>query len=185
MKTVILDRDGVINKNPPDMGYVTNLSDFSFIPNSLQAIRDLSQHGYHVFIATNQAGIGKGIFTESQLAIIHDRMQSEIEKVGGKIIKVYYCPHHPESGCDCRKPKPGMLLKAVHDYDLNSSNIYFIGDSITDIEAGRHAGITPILVLSGHGLTSYNRYVKPNSTMKHQPYKIFTNLYTASRWLIR
>ena len=113
MKAVFLDRDGVINRNPPDNGYVCQWSDFTFIPNVLHAIRGLCQNGYHIFVVTNQAGIGKGIYTEQQLADIHSRMLSEIEDNGGKISKVYYCPHHPNAKCKCRKPEPGLLLQGA------------------------------------------------------------------------
>ena len=186
MKTVFLDRDGVINRNPPDNGYVCNWADFTFIPNALEAIRYLTQNGYHIFLATNQAGIGKGIFTEQQLTEIHLQMRTEIETAGGHIHKIYYCPHHPDAECECRKPKPGMLLRAAHEHNINVSNTFFIGDSITDIQAAHSARVLPILVLTGHGRDSYNRYINSDSTAKTgKPNKIFTNLYTASRWLIQ
>lgn len=186
MKTIFLDRDGVINRNPPDWGYVCNWTDFTFLPNALEAIRNLTQSGFRIFVATNQAGIGRGIFTEQQLTDIHHKMLNEIENAGGHIDKVYYCPHHPDAECECRKPKPGMLLQAAHEYDVDMSNSYFIGDSITDIQAARNAGASSILVLTGHGRDSYNHYINSDSNDKtHEPDKIFTNLYTASRWIIQ
>ena len=185
MKAVILDRDGVINKNPPNRGYVCNWNDFIFLPNALAAIRDLSQNGYRPFIVTNQAGIGRGIFTEQQLLDIHHRMLAEIENAGGQISKIYYCPHAPDAACDCRKPKPGMLLQAALEHNFDVSNTYFIGDSITDLQAARSADATPILVLTGHGRETYKRYVNANPTIRTcLPDKIFTNLWTASRWLL-
>ncbi|MDE0315051.1 MAG: D-glycero-beta-D-manno-heptose 1,7-bisphosphate 7-phosphatase [Candidatus Poribacteria bacterium] len=186
MKTVFLDRDGVINKNPPDYGYVRNWREFVFLPNALAAIRDLTHNGYRIIVVTNQAGIGKGIYTEQHLADIHCRMLAEIEEAEGQICKVYYCPHHPEAGCKCRKPEPGMLIQAAREHDIDVSKTYFIGDSITDMQAARSASALPILVLTGHGRDSYNRYSNSDSTTKiSKPEKIFTNLYTASRWLIR
>ena len=186
MKTVILDRDGVINKNPPDRGYVCNWNDFTFLPNALEAIRDLTQDGYHIFVATNQAGIGKGIFTKQQLSNIHHQMLEEIEEEGGQIYNIYYCPHHPDAGCECRKPKPGMLLQAAQEHDFEVSNSFFIGDSFTDMQAARSADASPILVLTGHGRKTYEQYINIDSTMNtYKPDKIFTNLYTASRWLLR
>ncbi len=184
MKTVILDRDGVINRNPPDRGYVCNWIDFTFLPNALEAIRDLTQNGYRIFVATNQAGIGRGIFTEQQLTEIHHKMLNEIQDAGGHIDKIYYCPHHPDDGCECRKPQPGMLLRAAREHNFDVSQTFFIGDSITDIQAAQSAGASPILVLTGHGQDSYNRYISSDSTTKtYKPDKIFTNLFTAMRWI--
>ncbi len=185
MKTVLLDRDGVINKNPPDNGYVCNWKDFAFLPNSQKAIKKLTDHGYEIYIVTNQAGIGRGIFSEQQLADVHRQMLVEIEKFGGKIKKIYYCPHHPNDNCNCRKPKPGMLMRASHEYNFNLSETFFIGDSISDIQAAQSAGVSPILVLTGHGYNSYQHYMIPHLTNKtSKPDWIFTNLYTVSHWIV-
>lgn len=189
MKTVFLDRDGVINQSPPNMGYVQKWSEFSFIPNARKAIRGLTQSGYRIIVVTNQAGIGRGLFTEENLRDIHTRMVSEIVETGGRIDAVYYCPHHPNAGCECRKPKPGMLTRAGREHNIELSSAYLIGDSTTDIEAGQRAGTQTSLVLTGLGQESYHHYIniKPcGRTDKngHPPDKIFTNLYTATRWLI-
>ena len=189
MKTVFLDRDGVINQSPPNMGYVQRWSEFSFIPNARKAIRGLTQSGYRIIVVTNQAGIGRGLFTEENLRDIHTRMVSEIVETGGRIDAVYYCPHHPNAGCECRKPKLGMLTRAGREHNIELSSAYLIGDSTTDIEAGQRAGTQTSLVLTGLGQESYHHYIntKPcGRTDKngHPPDKIFTNLYTATRWLI-
>ena len=188
MKTVFLDRDGVINQSPPNMGYVQKWSEFSFIPNSQKAIRELTQSGYRIIVVTNQSGIGRGLFTEKDLKDIHSQMVSEITKTGGSIDAVYYCPHHPEAGCECRKPKPGMLTRAAREHNIELSSAYLIGDSITDIMAGQRAGTKTLLVLTGLGQESYHHYIntKPSGRAnkdEHRPEKIFTNLYTATRWL--
>lgn len=185
MKTVILDRDGVINKNPPNNGYVCNWKDFTFLPNSKNAIKKLTDYGYEIFIATNQAGIGRGIFSEQQLAEVHRQMLVEIKTAGGQIKKIYYCPHHPNENCDCRKPRPGMLIRASQEYNFNLSDTFFIGDSISDIQAAQSAGVSSILVLTGHGFNSYQHYLIPNLTYKTpKPDMIFTNLYTVSQWIV-
>ena len=189
MKIVFLDRDGVINRNPPNMGYVRNWSEFSFIPNARKAIRELTQNGYRIIVVTNQAGIGRGLFSEEDLTDIHARMVSEIAAAGGRIDAIYYCPHHPDAGCACRKPKPGMLIRAGREHNIELSSAYLIGDSITDIEAGQRAGTRALLVLTGLGQKSYHHYIntKPCGGADqngHRPEKIFTNLYTATRWLI-
>ncbi len=184
MKTIFLDRDGVINENPPNRGYVCNWNGFSFLPNALQAINILTVSGFRIFLITNQAGIGKGIFTVQQLSDIHQRMLKEMNRNGGEIAKIYYCPHHPDDGCPCRKPKPGMLKNAANEYGFDISDTFFIGDSMSDIIAAQSAGASPILVLTGHGRDTYNCYIKSNSNNKtRMPDKIFTNLYSASRWL--
>lgn len=186
MKTLILDRDGVINENPPNRGYVCDWNDFTFIPNALEGIRDLTQNDYCIYVATNQAGIGKGIYTEKQLTGIHHLMLSYIEEDGGSIDKIYYCPHHPNAGCECRKPNPGMLLQASQENAFDISKTCFIGDSYTDIQAAWNAGAHPILVLTGHGQETYKYYINTDSiTNLYRPKKIFTNLYSAAQWLIR
>ena len=189
MRTVFLDRDGVINRNPPNMGYVQSWSEFSFIPNARKAIRELTQNGYRIIVVTNQAGIGRGLFTEENLTDIHARMVSEIVETGGRIDAIYYCPHHPNAGCECRKPKPGMLTRAVREHNIELSSAYLIGDSTTDIEAGQRVGTQTLLVLTGLGQESYHHYIKTKPCGRadkngHRPEKIFTNLYTATRWLI-
>ncbi len=184
MKTVFLDRDGVINLNPPNKGYVCNWTEFTFIQNALNAVACLFRSGFNIYIVTNQAGIGRGIITEKQLTQIHVNMIYEIESNGGFIQQVYYCPHHPDDNCDCRKPKPGMLHKAAKDHKIDLSKSFLIGDSLTDIEAAMTAGVIPILVLTGHGRDSYRFYTEHAfSPNLHNPAKIFTNLYSASRWL--
>ncbi|RKU29744.1 D-glycero-beta-D-manno-heptose-1,7-bisphosphate 7-phosphatase [Candidatus Poribacteria bacterium] len=189
MKTVFLDRDGVINRNPPNMGYVRRWSEFHFIPNARKAIRELTENGYRIVVVTNQSGIERGLFSEESLTNTHSRMLAEISKAGGTIDAVYYCPHHPDTGCECRKPKPGMLMRAAREHHIELSSAYLIGDSVTDIEAGQRAGTKTFLVLTGLGQKSYHHYIntKPcQHTDKNGyfPEKIFTNLYSATRWLI-
>jgi histidinol-phosphate phosphatase family protein len=188
MKTIFLDRDGVINRNPPNKGYVRKWAEFTFIPNARKAIRELTESGYRIIVITNQAGIGRGLYSEQSLADIHSRMVDEISKTGGTIDAVYYCPHHPDAGCECRKPKPGMLIRAAREHNIELSNAYLIGDVPTDIEAGQRVGTTTLLVLTGLGQESYSHYINTKPCRRadkngHRPDKIFTNLYTATRWL--
>lgn len=185
MKVVFLDRDGVININPHNNGYVCNWNEFSFIQNALNAVSHLVQSGFQVFIITNQAGIGRGLFTDEQLTDTHSKMIKEIESYGGFIEKIYHCPHHPDDNCECRKPKPGMLYKASSEHNIDLSKTFFIGDSIKDIDAAGTAGAIPILVLTGHGRESYRFYTEHAFYAGfYKPARIFTNLYSASRWLI-
>ena len=185
MNTVLLDRDGVINQNHLNSGYICNWSEFVFINNSLKAISILSQNGFNIYIVTNQSGIGRGMFTEKQLSETHTRMIEAIQRTGGHIEKIYYCPHHPDDNCHCRKPKPTMLHQVANDYNVDLSRTHFIGDSATDIQAAISAEAIPILVLTGHGKRTFKAYEKQDHTNTlTKPHKIFTNLYTATQWLV-
>lgn len=189
-KTIFLDRDGVINHHPSYMGYVQMWAEFNFIPSARSAIRDLTKNGYRIFVITNQAGIGRGLYSEETLKDIHCRMITEISDAGGAIEAVYYCLHHPDAGCECRKPRPGMLKRAAQEHDIDLSRAYFIGDSTTDIQAGRRARTKTILVLTGYGGESYHKYINAEyyrcrNREECHPDRIFTNLYTATRWLLK
>ena len=190
MKTIFLDRDGVINHNPPNRGYVRKWGEFTFIPNAREAIRELSENGYRIIVITNQSGIGRGLYSEEDVVDIHSKMVSEISKAGGTIDAVYYCPHHPDAGCECRKPKPGMLARAACEHNVELSSACLIGDWITDIEVGQRVGATTFLVLTGLGQESYYHYIHTKPCLRadengHRPDKIFTNVYTATRWLLK
>jgi D-glycero-D-manno-heptose 1,7-bisphosphate phosphatase len=145
-KIIFLDRDGVINKKAPKADYVKKWEEFEFLPGSIEGIRLLSQHGYDIFIISNQAGIARGMMTEEDLEIIHENMNIEIEKHGGKITKIYFCPHGWDDGCECRKPKPGMFFQAAREYHINLKHSIFIGDDERDMQAGNTAGIKSVLI---------------------------------------
>ncbi|HEV2124453.1 MAG TPA: D-glycero-beta-D-manno-heptose 1,7-bisphosphate 7-phosphatase [Chloroflexota bacterium] len=150
---VFLDRDGVINENL-DGTYVQSWETFRFLPRSVEAIAHLHRAGWPVVVVTNQAGVGKGVMTESALGEIHRRMLGEVEEAGGKIEAVMYCPHRSEEGCACRKPQPGLLRQAAAELGLDLDRSVFVGDNITDVEAARAAGCRAILVLTGRGAGS-------------------------------
>ena len=186
MKTLFLDRDGVINRNPPNMGYVRKWSEFDFLPDSKKAIRILTENGYRLIVVTNQSGIGRGLYSEADLADIHARMCRAITEAGGAIQAVYYCPHHPDAGCDCRKPEPGMLVRATREHGVDLASAALIGDTLTDIGAGRRVGIPAYLVLTGLGQQSYRHAIARTPHQdEHGPEKIFTDLYTATQWLVK
>ena len=150
MTTIFLDRDGVINENRSD--YVKSWSEFSFLPGSREAIAALTQAGHRIVVCTNQAGIAKGMISIETIEDIHQRMLAEIVRAGGYIEKVYYCPHGKDTQCECRKPRPGMLLRARDEIGLDLKDAVFVGDSITDVRAGLAAGVQCMLVLTGLGL---------------------------------
>lgn len=150
MSTIFIDRDGVINENRAD--HVKNWAEFRFLDGACEAMAKLTRAGHRLIVCTNQAVIARGIVSISTVEEIHRRMVNEIALAGGHIEKVYYCPHSKEGYCPCRKPRPGMLLRARDELDLDLHNSVFIGDSMSDIQAGLAAGVHPILVLTGLGL---------------------------------
>lgn len=139
-KALFLDRDGVINI---DKGYVYKVEDFVFMDNIFDVSKYYHNKGYLIIIVTNQSGIARGYYTEEDFMILTEWMIGEFSKRHISITNVYHCPHHPDFGgpCDCRKPRPGMLLSAANDYDIDLSESILIGDSSRDIEAGQNAGI--------------------------------------------
>src|SRR6266567_3658579 len=179
MSTIFLDRDGVINENRAD--YVKSWSEFRFLPGSREAIAKLTQAGHRIIVCTNQAGIARGTLTVEAVEDIHHRMIASIYDIGGKIEKVYYCPHDRDGDCSCRKPRPGMLLRARDELDIDLHDAVFIGDSITDIRAGLAAGIHTVLVLSGLGLEQFREH-------HHEvngPFRIGINLMHAAELVLK
>ena len=149
MKLVILDRDGVINEDSD--AFIKSAQEWRAIPGSLEAIARLNSAGFTVAVATNQSGVGRGLFDIDALESIHKRMRSELAALGGKIDALVFCPCHPDDGCDCRKPKPGMLLEIGERFQVPLEKVPFIGDSRRDLEAAQAAGARAILVRTGKG----------------------------------
>ena len=152
-KAVFLDRDGVLNKEMGD--YVRRIEDFHILDN-FDALKKLQEKGYILLVATNQGGLAKGWYTEQELAKMHAELKKQYQEHGVEITDFFYCPHHPDftGDCDCRKPKPGLLLQGIDKYDLDPSLSYFIGDRGRDIEAGTAAGIKGILINSDQPISS-------------------------------
>ncbi|MDD5292179.1 MAG: HAD family hydrolase [Candidatus Omnitrophica bacterium] len=150
-KVIFLDRDGVINKYPGHFKYVTSQKEFKFLRGSKNAISRLSKAGYKLFIVSNQAGVSKGLYSQEILDKMTGDMLKEIRKQGGKIEKVLYCVHQESENCGCRKPKTGLIKKALKlvKGKVDIENSFFIGDSIRDVKTGKSAGCKTILVLSG------------------------------------
>jgi D-glycero-D-manno-heptose 1,7-bisphosphate phosphatase len=149
MKLVILDRDGTINHDSDK--YIKSPAEWRPIAGSLEAIARLTHAGYRVVVATNQSGIARGLFDTSMLVAIHDAMQRAVAQVGGKIDGFFFCPHAADSACDCRKPKPGMLLDIARRFNVSLPDVYMVGDAPRDIQAAANAGARPVLVLTGKG----------------------------------
>lgn len=149
MKLIILDRDGVINYDSDQ--YIKNPDEWKPIPGSLEAIALLCQADYRVVVATNQSGIGRGLFDMSTLNAIHDKMHKACASTGGRIDAVFFCPHNAESNCGCRKPKSGMIKEISERYNMELQGVPSVGDSLRDLEASARLGAQPFLVLTGKG----------------------------------
>jgi D-glycero-D-manno-heptose 1,7-bisphosphate phosphatase len=150
MMAVFLDRDGVINEDRPD--YVKRWDEFAFLPGSLEALRLLREQGCRIIVITNQSIVGRRMVSETELCHIHNKMLKAVAVHGGKIDAIFYCPHSPEEGCACRKPKPGLIYQARDVYSLDLSQTCMIGDSLKDMQCARTAGCgKTILVRTGYG----------------------------------
>ena len=165
MKLVILDRDGVINQD--SASYIKSPDEWKPIAGSLEAIARLTQSGYHVVVATNQSGIGRGLFEMATLNAIHDKMHRAAGQAGGRIDAVFYCPHSQEANCGCRKPKTGLLEEIGQRFGASLKDVPFVGDSKRDLEAAVAVGARPILVLTGKGAKTQREGNLPAGTRVH------------------
>lgn len=149
MKLIVLDRDGVINEDSDD--YIKSVDEWVPIPGSIEAIAALSKAGYTIAVATNQSGISRRLFDEFDLAAMHQKMCDLVEEEGGQISGVFFCPHGPDEGCECRKPGIGLLKQIESEFGTSVAGAPFVGDSAKDLLAAKLAGCQPVLVLTGKG----------------------------------
>ena len=149
MKLVILDRDGTINHDSDQ--HIKSPAEWKPIKGSLEAIARLTQAGWRVVVATNQSGIGRGLFDMATLNAIHDTMHRAVHQAGGRIDAIFFCPHAGDANCECRKPKPGMLLEIAKRMNVQLDGVPMVGDSLRDLQAAAAAGARPVLVLTGKG----------------------------------
>jgi D-glycero-D-manno-heptose 1,7-bisphosphate phosphatase len=175
MKLVILDRDGTINHDSDQ--FVKSATEWRPIEGSIEAIARLTQAGYRIVVATNQSGIARGLFDTSTLIEIHDMLQRAAAQAGGRIDAFFFCPHAADSACDCRKPKPGMLLEIAHRFNVSLPEVYMVGDSQRDLEAAAAAGARPVLVLTGKGRKTEREGNLPRGT------EVFADLAAFARRL--
>lgn len=168
MKLIILDRDGVINFDSDE--YIKSPAEWQPIPGSLQAIARLNQHGYRVAVATNQAAISRGLFDMKTLCAIHHKLHQSAQAVGARIDAIFYCPHAADDQCDCRKPRPGMLLSIGKRFGVSLQGVPMVGDSLRDLQAAIQVGAAPYLVMTGKGEQTLATGGLPPGT------KIFDNL---------
>lgn len=162
MKLIILDRDGVINHDSEQ--FIKSPDEWRPIDGSLEAIARLNQWGWRVVVASNQSGIGRGLFGMDTLNAINDKMVKSLAQVGGRLDAIFFCPHPADSTCDCRKPKPGMLCQIGERFNVDLANVPVVGDSLRDLQAGAAAGARPYLVLTGKGAHTRNLPELPAET---------------------
>lgn len=177
-KPVYIDRDGVINKNRSD--YVKSLEEWIPLPGAVDAITDLSNAGHPVIVITNQSAIARKYCRISDVEEIHRHLISIVRKAGGMITGIYYCPHHPDDGCDCRKPRTGMVDSARSELDLPDGG-YIVGDANSDMELGRRTGLKTVLVLTGRGRDQLKRIVSEDLP---EPWKVTENISSAVKLIL-
>jgi D-glycero-D-manno-heptose 1,7-bisphosphate phosphatase len=148
-RLVILDRDGVVNEDSAE--YIKSVAEWRPIKGSIEAIAALTRAGFRVAVVTNQSGVGRGLLDEATLAAIHERMRGAIRAAGGELAGVYYCPHLPDAGCDCRKPRPGLFLALERDLGVSVRGVPYVGDKLSDVDAAEAVGARPVLVRTGKG----------------------------------
>ncbi|QQS46900.1 MAG: D-glycero-beta-D-manno-heptose 1,7-bisphosphate 7-phosphatase [Acidobacteriota bacterium] len=184
-KAIFLDRDGTINE---EAGYITHPSQVRVYDFAIEAIRMINQADFLAIVTTNQAGIARGVFTEDFLSEIHLLINDTLLRGGARLDAIYFCPHHPHDGfppyrieCDCRKPLPGMLLRAAEDFNIDLTASYMIGDRYRDIQAGHSAGSRSILVRTGYG---EEELTVESGNWPRNPDYVASNLLDATQWIL-
>jgi len=179
-RAVFMDRDGTLNE---EVGYLSRMDQLRIFPRAIEAIRLVNTSGMKAVVISNQSGIARGYFTEDFVRSVHDRINELLGAEGAWIDGFYVCPHHPVHGsgiykldCDCRKPKPGLLLQAAAEMNIDLARSYMIGDMLKDIEAGKKAGARGILVKTGYG---------SNIVRTDMPAYIAEDIFDAVKWILR
>jgi D-glycero-D-manno-heptose 1,7-bisphosphate phosphatase len=178
-KTVFLDRDGVINQDSPD--YIKCWAEFDFIPGSLDAIARLTRGGCCVIVITNQSVINRRMVALTELEAMHRKLRQAVADSGGRIADIFYCPHRPDEGCACRKPKPGLIFAARDRYGIDLAGAVMVGDSVKDILAGKASGCgRTVLVETGNGMTAIQTLEQTGQSPDH----VAADLDRAARWIL-
>ncbi len=170
-KLVILDRDGVINRDSDQ--FIKSPDEWIALDGSLEAIAELNQAGYQVVVATNQSGIGRGLFEAAALNAMHEKMYKALATSGGRVDAVFFCPHTAADACECRKPKAGMLREIARRFDMDLTGVPVVGDSLRDLQAGVEVGAVPHLVLTGKGAKTRDAGNLPPGTQIHEDLRAF------------
>jgi D-glycero-D-manno-heptose 1,7-bisphosphate phosphatase len=170
---IFMDRDGTVSE---EVGYMYHAGLYKPFPWTGEAVRKINDSGYKAVLITNQAGVERGYFPESMVHEVHSVLDEELNRWSARLDGIYYCPHRPETQCDCRKPKPGMILRASREMNIELAESYMIGDRYVDVEAARAAGVKSVLLRSGDGLIEFEKHGK---TSAFQPHFIADNLLNA------
>ncbi|MEX2367273.1 MAG: D-glycero-beta-D-manno-heptose 1,7-bisphosphate 7-phosphatase [Pseudohongiellaceae bacterium] len=178
-RSIILDRDGVINQDSDD--YIKSPEQWLPIPGSIDAISKLSRAGFRIFVATNQSGLGRAYFDEFALARMHEKMHRLVEDLGGHITGVFFCPHTPEDKCACRKPATGLLDQMEHEFSLDLSGAHYVGDTEKDIDCALAKKCLPILVLTGKGAST----LESLTDEKLKKIQVFPDLAAAAEHILK
>jgi len=171
-RAVFLDRDGTIAR---DVHYCCRVEDFEILATVPQAIKLLNQHGFEVVVITNQSGVARGYFTEATLLRIHQHMMQELAECGARVDAIYYCPHHPDDRCECGKPRPGLLLMAAEELEIDLSQSFMVGDGERDVKAGKAAGCRTALVAARPDVTG---------EITDPPDYMAADLLKAAEWIV-
>ena len=160
-KAVFLDRDGTINV---EKDHLHKFELWEWIPGAIEAIKTFNHNGWLVFVVSNQAGVARGLYSETDITALHARVNEQLSQAGARIDHYYYCPHHPDFGekihCGCRKPRPGLLLQGKREWDIDMRESFLIGDKLSDMEAALAVGVVPVLVSTGYGEQEWARSPK-------------------------
>jgi D-glycero-D-manno-heptose 1,7-bisphosphate phosphatase len=184
MKLVILDRDGTINADSDE--YIKSPDEWQPLPGALEAIARLNHAGWHAVIASNQSGLGRGLFDVASLNAMHAKMHKMLSAQGGRIDAVFYCPHTPDEGCRCRKPQPGLFEQIADRFGVDLKGVPVVGDGLRDLQAGVAAGCEPHLVFTGKGVALKGQPLPtefPPGTRTHDDRAAFADWLIASRHL--
>ncbi len=184
-RAIFLDRDGTMNE---EVGYVNHLSRFQLFEFTAEAVRLINKAGWHAIMITSQSGVARGYFPEELLLKIHGQLEESLKRQGARLDAIYYCPHHPTIGsppyrqdCDCRKPKPGLLVRAAQDFGLDLTQCFVVGDRYRDIEMAHATGARGVMVLTGYGLGEYEYQ---RASWPREPEYVAENLLEAVKWIL-
>ena len=182
IELILLDRDGVLNADSAD--YIKSPEEWQPLPGAGQAVAAMHQDRRQVAICTNQSGLGRGLFDEPTLVAIHAKLATYLSKYKTQVEQIYWCPHHPDAGCLCRKPAPGLLQQAMADFDVSPSQTAFVGDSLKDLQAAVAAQCKPLLVLTGNGLATAEKLGDPEHAEIARQVQVVADIGEAASWLL-
>ena len=177
-RAIFMDRDGTVSE---EIGYMYHSGLYRPFPWTGAAIRKINESGMKAVLVTNQSGVERGYFPESTVHEVHDVLRAELARHNATLDAVYFCPHQPGAGCDCRKPRPGMLLRAQRELSIDLAESFMIGDRYLDVEVAHSAGVRPVLVMTGNGRAELEKY----QDLPLQPYLIAENLLEAVEAILR